>query len=397
MTQEKEQQEKTTEGAAEPDVEKMRSALAEGLDEDLPDIDKAEEGESTEETSQEATEETTEESAEEGAEETTEEGKEESTEETPDTTEEGEQQKTEEQPEEGTEEGTEEKEGVSELKTQPIWDKIKTEYEGQFGEGSFEMPEGVTAETEYDSLIDFVRTNTTPDFSQFPEEAQEIIKLHQEGKYDPERYFSEKTVQSTDITKLSDRDLLFNLYKARDGKSEANPDGFTDEEIEDHLDKKTKLELRDIAQSARRSVTEAREQKRKQQETQEREKYAKAFEKMEQTRKDQAQKVVNRFSKRRNIFGVEFSQEDKQKFDKEFLDMVAINKETGTTRIAEMLNDDNVLYSVAALLWKGDLSGYITEIKEGVKKNIEKKLDRSLDKGKGSTKTAKLVDRSKLV
>ncbi len=283
------------------------------------------------------------------------------------------------------------------LKTEFIWNNLKEEYEKQFGEGKFQMPEDINEENEYDLLMDFMAKNLEPDIEGLPDEAKEIIALHKEGKYNAEQYFSQKSLDYQDVTKLPDKDLLFNLYKARDGKSEQNPNGFTDDEIEDYLGKKSRIELKDMAQSARQQILKTREEKTIQREAEQKQKYEQNFEKLQESRKKRAEEVVNRFKDRNNIFGVDFSPDEKREFDKQFFDMISINKETGMTKIAEMLQDDNLLYSVAAILHKGDLSGYITDVKEGVKKSFEERLDRTLDKDKGSTKMAKPVDRSKLV
>jgi predicted nucleic acid-binding Zn-ribbon protein len=356
-TPEQQPQEQTP---APPDEQKVRSALAEGDDYGLPEMGNDQRSEEPEQPQQQE-------------------------EQTPEETPEQPAQQTTEQPAETT------------LKTQPIWDKLRSEYEAQFGEGKFQMPEELTEENEYDTLMNFLSKTLEPDIEGLPDEAKEIIALHKEGKYNSEQYFSQKSLEYQDVTKLPDKDLLYNLYKARDGKSEQNPNGFTDDEIEEYLQKKSRIELKDMAQSARQQILKTREEKTKQVEAEQKAKYEQNFEKLQELRKKRASEVVNQFKNRNTIFGVEFTPQEKQDFDKQFYDMVSVNKETGMTKIAEMLQDDNLLYSVAAILYKGDLSGYITDVKEGVKKNFEQRLDRSLDKDKGSTKMAKPVDRSKLV
>lgn len=285
----------------------------------------------------------------------------------------------------------------SELKTQWMWERLKGDYEKQFGEGSFKAPEGITPETEYEAVLDFFQKNLEPDISEFPEEIQEQINLHRSGQYDPNKYFETRT-SSNDITTLPDRDFLFEIYKAKHGKSEQNATGLSDDDIEDFLSKKSKLELIEMAQAARGQVKQIQEQYNKQKQEKATEIAKQQFEQMQTNEITAASKIVNQLKSDRNFFGIEFSPEEKAQFDKDFVELVKFNPETKTQKLAEMLQDHKTLYKVAGILWKGeDLKGYITNLKEGVKQETERKLDPTLDKEKGSTKIARPVDRGKLV
>ena len=298
-------------------------------------------------------------------------------------------------PTEGADDGLS---GIPEdLEYKNVWGKIKSAYEGQVGEGKFKMPEGVTKENEFEQLIGFLQSNLEPNLEGVPEEAREIIELHRKGEYDPQEYFQKRSVEQGGIRNLPDKEFLFQMYKARDGKSDKNPDGLTDQEIREDLNKLSKLELRDKALNARTAVNR-NIQERKQKEEQDRtQKMHEAIEKYETERRKIASKVVNQLQGKKEAFGIPIPEEDKKQFDeKGFWEMVKLNPKTGMNKVAELLSDDKVLYEVAYHLYKGNLSGVISDAKEGVKKNIQDKLDRTLEHQKGGTRVEKPVDRSKL-
>ena len=280
----------------------------------------------------------------------------------------------------------------------PLWDEIKSEYEEQHGEGTFVKPEGITPENERKLLLDFLSKNVEPSLDDIPDDAKEIIELHKKGAYNPEEFFKQRSPQN-DYTKLPDKEFLFTDYKIREGKSEKNEDGVTDEEIDEFLSKKTKLELREMARSRRDQITQAREsakQKEVEKITQTREQ---RFQETNENRIQAAQKVVNQHKDVREYYGIEFTPQEDAQFKKDFVEMVKLNKETGRDKIAEMLNDDTTYLRVAAMLWKGEekLKGYMSDLKEGTKRSIEEKLDPALEPGKGSTKLPAAVDREKLI
>lgn len=293
------------------------------------------------------------------------------------------------------------KESIEEAKVglnyEPLWNRIKVDYEKQFGDGTFTIPEDVNRENEYEVLLDFFQKSLQPDLSQLPVEAQEIIELHQSGQYDPDQYFEQRSTKN-DILKLSDKDLLFEIYRAKNGKSESNPDGFSDSDITEFLSGKSRIELHEMADVTRTQIKQLRTQAETERNTRAQQIRDKEIELIQKKQDDLAKKIVNQFQSNRDFFGIEFTPEDKAQYDKDFMEMVRVNKQTGTHKIAELLNDDAILYKVGAILWKGEgLRGYINDIKESVKKETERKLDPKLEEQRGSTKIAKPVDRGKLV
>lgn len=303
-----------------------------------------------------------------------------------------------EQKEVEVEETPKEKETEDEYSHNPIWDKIKEEYESQLGEGTFKMPENLSKENEYEELLNFLERSLEPNYQDIPDEIREQIELHKEGKYDPTTYFSQRAPSSNDILSLPDKDFMFNVYKSKNGKSENNPEGWDDADIDEFLSKKSKIELHEMAQSTRQKIVENRTI----QQAKQAEKLAKAQEeeltKIIQEKENRAKETVNRNLKTNDFFGIVLNDSDKRQFDRDFLEMTKIDKKTGTNKLGEILSDDDMLYKVAMFVWKSEgLKGYITELKENIKEETAKKLDPVLEQRKGSVKMANPVDRSKLV
>lgn len=285
-------------------------------------------------------------------------------------------------------------------KYNPLWDEIKQEYEEQLGEGSFKMPE-FTPETERKALLDFLAQNleqssALPD--DIPAELKEQFELHKQGKYDPHTYFQSKS-PSEDVLNLPNKDFLRAMYKAKYGKSEANPEGYDDTEVEKFLEGKSKIELDEMAQAHKAQVKTSREQRQIQQQQAQQKKLEEQFEATRQQTLTIAKDVVNRHKQVNDYFGIELTSEEKAEYDsKVFPDMVALDKETKSSTLSKILQDDDLLYKLGAIVWKRDaLKGYISDQKEKVKEETENKLDPKLDSGGGAVKLSKLLDASKLV
>ena len=285
------------------------------------------------------------------------------------------------------------------LVTKKMWDRVKGEYEQQFGEGTFPMPEDINEENEVDVFLDFYSKIIEPDLGDIPEEAKEIINLHKQGKYNSDEFFGKRS-SSTDLKKLPDEEFLFRAYKNKNGKSEQNPTGWTDEDIRDFLSKKSKIELHELAENGRAQLEQQEAQQKEKREELLQQKRDKEFEFIQNQKIETAKKVVNQHKNTRSFLGIlELSPEEKAQYDKDFVEMLKMDKKTGMHKLGELLNDDSLIYEIGALLWKGKggLKGYISNIKESVKKETEEKLDPKLEETRGTTKLAQPVNRERLI
>jgi hypothetical protein len=274
------------------------------------------------------------------------------------------------------EEKTEE---LPEVKHNPIWDTIKEEYEAELGVGTFKMPEGITPETESKILLDWLteNINTGTNLEGIPDTAKEIIDLHSKGQYDEKKWI-EGRLQQKAFLEMPDTDILFSVYKNEYGKTDQNTEGSTDEEISEHINKMTKLE---------QSIEAKKIKSQYQQITKERQ--AKEIELAKQTvennlinlnkEKDTiADKLINAYKNKEELLGISFSKAEIVEYQKFFKEAVKINPKTGTSSLYDLLlQSDETLYELGAILWKGGgkaIKAKIAEAKNQVKDTIEKKL-----------------------
>lgn len=277
----------------------------------------------------------------------------------------------------------------------PIWDRIKSDYEKQLGEGTFKMPDDISSENEYDRLYQFFAENVVQPLDDIPTEAREIIELSQKGEYNPEEYFKQNSKRA-DLLSLPDKDFLFHTLKAENGKSDKNPDGWEDEDIDEFISKKTKIELHHLAKEKKDVLKQVQQQRASEHSKQQTELKAQQIEAANKSLNDDARKIVDQNKSSNSFFGIEFSPEDKQKFDRDFFEMLKIDPKEGQSKMNKLIIDN--LYQIAGILWKGDgVKAYLTGMKESVKESIESKLDPTLEQQRGASKLPKTVDRGKLV
>ena len=283
---------------------------------------------------------------------------------------------------------------ASVLITQPIWDKIKATYETQHGADTFVMPDGINKENEYETLIELFANAGNPSYEGLPVEIQEQITLHEQGAYNPKEYFKKFNTQSNN---LSDKEIVFEAYKAKYGKSDNKSDGLSDDEIYQFVEGKSKIEVMEIADSIRQYQKENEKALAEQQTAVEKENQKKQLEKIQSNEVLAAQKIVNQLKNDNDFFGIEFSRQEKERFDKDFIEMVKFDPNTGRQKLQEMLLDHKTLYKIAGILWKGDgVKGYLSQMKENLKVDLQNRLDPTLQDTLGSAKISKEVDRSLL-
>jgi len=285
---------------------------------------------------------------------------------------------------------------TTERKLSPIWDKIKADYERDVPDQPFAIPEDVSPENEAEKLYEFLISNVNIMPNDVPSEVLEIIELHQKGKYNPQEYFKQLSAQN-DILKLPSKDFLFHALRSENGKSDKNPEGWTDEDINEYLSKKSRIELDEDANRKKQTFEDRRKREEETRVAREKQLEAENLQKLQASIEESAQRAINLHKHSNDIFGIEFTAEEKSQFHKDYVEMLKLEPNGKSNKLGRMLSDEATLYKVAALLWKGEgLKGYITDIKESVKEGIERKLDPTLEQQRGSSKIPKPVDRGQL-
>lgn len=260
----------------------------------------------------------------------------------------------------------------------PTWDLIKSEYEAQLGVGSFKMPEGITKENEGKMLLDFLTENLQNGEidENIPAAAKEIIELHKKGTFDEAEWIRQRQYRQN-IESMSTDDVLFNAYKNEYGKTEENKDGYSDEEIKEFLGKKSKLEkdieAKNIKEAYKAHAAEVQNQSRAHYEQQ----MIKEIEIGNIEKEKIANQLITANVNKAEFLGVPFSKAETEEYNKFFRNAVKIDPKTGTSALYDLLQSDDVIYEIGAILWKGGskaIKEKIAQAKNSTKEEIEKKL-----------------------
>ncbi len=295
------------------------------------------------------------------------------------------------------------------------WKEIKTIYGDDFKipefieKGVNDKGEKLTAKERLMALRDTMFDNTL--FGQSEEDdafvRSYMIESSKEG-FD-RKVFLENQFKQNSILDLAPRDFMFQIKKSELGQSKENPDGLTDDEINEVLDKKTNAELKiEKLEYSKRIKSFQEEQQQKAINAQE-EKFLTVYKKEEKENTKLINDYVGRISSASNIDGIEFSEADKAQYMKELPELMKRNivdvngKKVAISKAEEILQtileDNEKSMTLLPLLWmmhNNKLKGYSSMLKEQVKKGVESKLDNlpPLEKGSGFGISNEIDDRA---
>jgi hypothetical protein len=236
--------------------------------------------------------------------------------------------------------------------------------------------------------------------SELPEDLQELILASQNEGFDYQKYNERKSKQK-EIQELPAKDFLSLYYKSMYGKTEQNPNGLTDEEIQEEISTYSPMQIKIQHNNLLSEYNKTVEQER-----------AKVKEQLQSTKtiitKEEQENLtkninetIERNKDKKEIAGVPLSEADVKVLPEFFKSIVSVNSETGTTPLDDMLQDDDFLYEVAGVIYKMKQGGFkkeISDMKESIKQNIFDKLGLTPEgTGTGVTSMTNDFDITKLV
>lgn len=200
--------------------------------------------------------------------------------------------------------------------------------------------------------------------------------------------FIQQKVEQQQLLGLESKEFMTRLYRARNGKTEQNPSGYTDEAIQEHLNKMSPIELDEQATSYKAKLSETFNKATPQSQSPE------VISQQVETSNKEAEKIATKLftdmSQRSEIGGMPHTQADIDDFKPVFTDMVMKNPETGKTRVQELLSNDKTLYDVLYAYHKmngGGLKTYLSQFKESYKAEILEKTGLRPNTTAGNTYT----------
>jgi hypothetical protein len=181
---------------------------------------------------------------------------------------------------------------------------------------------------------------------------------------------AERFNQQTDALKLDDRELLGKNYK------EVYKD-WTDDKVKEVLDKLDNAGMLEIeAGKLRSAINQERGQLAERTRVESEAIQKQQSERINQERVKQVSESLEIINKAENIYGLEFSQAEKQEFSQYFAKMVTPD-ETGMAPMMQALQSNETLVKIAAMLWRGDdkIRTALTNAKESGKQAVLGKLN----------------------
>lgn len=185
----------------------------------------------------------------------------------------------------------------------------------------------------------------------------------------PFETLAEKFSQQSDALKMDDRQLLAENYKQ-------HYKDWSDEKVKEVLDKLDNAGMLEIeAGKVRNAINQERSQLAESTRIQNEQAFKQESERINQERTKQISESLDIINKAEHIYGLEFSQAEKQEFGQYFAKMVTPD-ETGMAPMMQALQSNDTLVKIAAMLWKGDdkVRAALTNAKESTKAAVLDKL-----------------------
>jgi len=261
----------------------------------------------------------------------------------------------------------------------PVWDHLK--------EKGIEIPEVVTkgkfeeGTTEYDVLVQSIIDNT-----EFPGENDPFITGYLQAE-DKDAYIGDyKTVQS--IVGLSPDDGLRFVFK-----NELNAKGervYTDDDIEEEMGKMTILQKKREWKAYQENIGKMQQDLTAQRETQRVENIKKNLGTIQEKRLQVVNTLLAEEDKIKEINGLPYTEDMRNQFKQDFIELNKIDPETGIPFFNKMLMDNTVLTDVmrAYSLFKDNrIKHHISNAKEQAKKEVLERTDLNPKLKSGTTKT----------
>lgn len=239
---------------------------------------------------------------------------------------------------------------------------------GNFGEGK----------TEFDALLEHIYQNT--DFSSVAPQIddpfiQNYLAAKAQDNFNPQEWIQSQA-GATSMFDLQGKDFIREYYMQYKLQSDANPDGYSQEDIDTYLNSKNRIELDKESLVLKKVLKDEMAEQDRQHLKTIRDRDETQFQAQEATNQQSITNFVKAHTYAREFFGIEFSEAERTQF---FNDLPGLFKRDPQTRMSKMdalLQSESDILKLAALVWKGEagIKGHVSHVKETVKAELEQKL-----------------------
>lgn len=219
----------------------------------------------------------------------------------------------------------------------------------------------------------------------YPEFIREAIRAHKEGKFNQDDFIN-RYQGIGDIDKAPSETVIREFYTKKHGlKSDENPNGVTQEEIDAYIGMLKEKNILDF------TARDFRPQLKNMVETEKQQQYDQQFDQVINLQKENLNNLFAITEKYDNIYGVKVSKPELEAFNKEVEDFLLPKKGEQvvpmyvTEKFAKLLSNDETLYQMLfAATREAQIKDNQTRAKESTKRAIEDKLGLRPNVGGGS-------------
>lgn len=257
----------------------------------------------------------------------------------------------------------------------PIWDVLKSD------EG-FVMPEGLTAENEQELIKPYLANkygfDKQPELHPLAKQIQDMTITNPNLTIND--LVNTVSEQFVDASKMSvDEKISFDLY-ARYGMydAEKNPDGLTEDDVTEHINKLTKIEKQETSAIIEQNINEYNKKLTDDYKQTQQAQFEQQYDGIVKQTKSAVSQLKIDLSKVDSVFGVPVSQEQHAKYLEEFERVVTPDKTTGERGLDSILSNDMLLYKAYLIMAKfgeGKVIEIMTKGRESAKEELFKKLE----------------------
>jgi hypothetical protein len=220
-----------------------------------------------------------------------------------------------------------------------------------------------------EEVINFIERQLEENVAYSDPFINEYVNASKQEGFSREKFLQQYN-HKVSLLNLPSKDFLYNYFKSQNGKSEQNPDGWTDEEINTHLSKLTRIELDTQAGQLKSKLKESIFKPKVDPEA-----LAKKAEIANKALSKRVNTLFDVMSQEKEFGGIPHTEEDAKNFKEFFSAISTINPKTGRPILSTMLNDDKVLYKAMYLLWKAEgteknIKAWLSDFKEGYKEDV---------------------------
>lgn len=270
--------------------------------------------------------------------------------------------------------------GKSDFKPSSYWDIVK-DVEG------FEMPTEVTAENENELLRPYIAKKfgiEVPEPQKLEDTIHPVAKkvqdmLNENPDLTVVDIAKELSSDVIDTSKMTEDQLIrmdivdrFGIYD-----EEKNPEGFTEEEIEESIEKMSRLDKKRNALLIKEAVEARNATKQKEYTLVAEAQREKAYNEYLETVEKTSSKLLAELKDTTDIYGVKISQSDLNDYIKEFKEFLKPDKATGERKLDQWLSNDQKLFKLFILdVMQGEdsMKELITQGRESAKEEILSRL-----------------------